>query len=155
MLGALCLFTQSIMKISSLLLAVTALSFFGGCVCWKQATPPTLEAQFKKADANEDGKVSRKEFHNLMVEDAFALFDANRDGVVTVKEFVAGGGTAEAFRKFDPNGTGKITVVELKASKIRMDAVSAAFLGADVSKDGYVTLEEALKYRERVRSYTR
>jgi len=143
------------MKFPTLLLAASGTLLFGGCACFNKPTPPTLEAQFKKADVNNDAKVSRGEFRVLMIEDSFALFDANRDGVVTIKEFVAGGGSPAVFRKYDSTGKGKITVAELKASKIKLDAVSIAFYNADVDKDGYVTLAEALKYREKVREYTR
>jgi len=127
--------------------------------CATTSTPKTgderLKAQFQKADTNSDGKVSRKEFGALMIDDAFAMFDSNKNGVVTVEEFVAAGGSKAAFAKMDVNGDGVITLEEAKASKVAMDAMTVSFYGADLDKDGYVTLGEALEYRAKVREVTR
>jgi len=140
-----------------LILLCASFAFVGGCASTSQkpAANHRLKSQFEKADANNDGKVSRKEFGGLMIEDAFALFDDNKNGVVTLKEYVASGGTAEGFKKLDKNGDGSITLEEAKSSKLAMDAMTVSFYGADLDGDGYVTLEEALKYREQAREYTR
>lgn len=140
-----------------LILLCASFAFVGGCASTpeKPVANERLKGQFAKADTNQDGKISRKEFGGLMIEDAFALFDDNKDGVVTLKEYVVSGGTAEGFRKLDKNGDGVITLEEAKSSKVAMDAMTVSFYGADLDGDGYVTLEEALKYRAQVREYTR
>lgn len=138
----------------ALLLAGLAL-FSAGCATSSKPQAPNWEAQFKKADTNNDGKVSRQEFGYLMVEDAFALFDENTDGVVTLQEYVARGGSPRAFAEIDRNGNGQVTLEEAKASKVAMDRMTIRFYEADVDKDGYVTLGEALEYRKRVREITR
>ncbi len=140
-----------------LVLFCATFAFLGGCATTTQkpSGAQRLKAQFARADINSDGKVSRKEFGGLLIEDAFALFDDNKNGVVTLREYVSSGGTAEAFRKLDVDGNGRVTLEEAKASKVAMDAMTVSFYGADLDGDGYVTLEEALKYREQARAYTR
>jgi len=140
-----------------LILLCASFAFVGGCASNTQKSTGTqrLQAQFERADTNNDGKVARKEFGGLMIEDAFALFDNNKDGVVTLKEYVTSGGTKEGFAELDVNGNGKITLQEAKATKVAMDAMTVSFYGADLNGDGYVTLEEALKYREQTRPYIR
>ncbi len=140
-----------------LIILCASFAFVGGCASntQKSSGPQRLKAQFERADLNKDGKISRKEFGGLMIEDAFELFDNNKDGVVTLKEYVSSGGTAEGFKQIDIDGNGRITLEEAKASKVAMDAMTVSFYGADLDGDGYVTLEEALKYREQTRAYTR
>jgi len=144
------------MKLPRLVLPLVGLALFAaGCATSSKPQAPNWEAQFKKADTNTDGKVSRQEFGYLMVEDAFALFDENKDGVVTLQEYVSKGGSPQAFAQIDRNGNGKVTLEEAKASKVAMDRMTIRFYEADVDKDGYVTLGEALEYRKRVREITR
>lgn len=144
------------MNFPRIALLLAGLAFFSaGCASLSKPETARLKSQFRKADTNNDGKVSRKEFGYLMVEDAFALFDENKDGVVTLQEYVVRGGTPRAFAEIDRNGNGKVTLEEAKASKVAMDRMTIRFYEADVDKDGYVTLAEALEYRKRVREITR
>lgn len=145
------------MKHFLLSLLTVALSFtLGACACGsKSPKSSTLEERFKSADTNKDGKLSKPEFRNSMIEQAFVLFDTNKDGSITLEEFVSCGGSATSFKKIDINGNGVITLEEAKGAKIAIDNMTAAFFGADVDKDGYVTLGEALAYREKVRAVTR
>ncbi len=144
------------MKKTLPLFAIAIGTLCSGCASRTDtAAAPNWEEQFRKADLNNDGRVSRDEFGQLMIEDAFRLFDANKDGVVTLKEYVANGGSPAAFSKIDRNGDGKVTLEEAKSSKFAIDAMTVSFYGADTNNDGYVTMDEALSYRERVRPYTR
>ncbi len=130
---------------------------FAGCASTspKAASTAAFKAKFAKADTNNDGKVTRQEFGYSMIEEAFRMFDTNKNGVITLEEFVASGGSPESFKKIDRNGNGVITLDEAKSAKVTMDAMTINFYAADADKDGYVTLGEALAYREKAREYTR
>jgi Ca2+-binding EF-hand superfamily protein len=136
--------------------ACLGVSFVGCAQTSKQAQRTSnLTAQFQRADTNQDGKVSTEEFRYLMIEDMFALFDHNEDGYVTREEFIKAGGSPQTFARIDRNNAGRVTLEQAKTARIKLDTVSTAFLAADTDKDGFVTLEEALEYREKARAYTR
>jgi len=146
------------MKHLHLILPALALALcFGGCAggSTQASRIEAFKAKFKNADANNDGKVSQKEFSYTMLEEVFERSDKNNNGSLTLEEFVAAGGSAVSFKKIDINGNGVLTIEEAKSAKITLDPVTAAFLGADVNSDGYVTLGEALAYRKKSRAYTR
>ena len=113
-------------------------------------TEPTSEQKFNAADVDGDGKVSRSEATNIMIAEAFARFDTNGDGVVDEAEFVAAGGTAENFKQHNKSGTGKLTLAEAQASPKAIEAMAVPFDEADVNKNGAITYEELLAYRERL-----
>ena len=138
-----------------LLYAITLGILTSGCATQskRDSKPPTLEAQFRKADRNGDGKVSREEYGKLMIDEMAEYFDANGDGVVSKSEFVALGGSAESFDRLDSRGDGLLTAEEAKSSKEVVELLTVAFVGADINGDGYVTLEEAKAYREKARPY--
>ena len=128
----------------------------GGCAS-RPAEPDNAELlkRFQRADRNGDGKVSRIEFTDLMIADAFALYDKDRDGFVSEAEFTAGGGTAETFRAVDRAGQGKVTLEQVKASKRVRDQMAMPFDEADTSGTGYVTFEQFIAYLQRVAPYVR
>jgi hypothetical protein len=82
-----------------------------------QATATTGAGGFEKADANHDGKLSRDEASDFLVNEIFNSRDANHDGRMTKEEWAAG----------DP-------------------ARAADFNKRDTNDDGVVTEEEAIKY---------
>jgi Ca2+-binding EF-hand superfamily protein len=146
------------MKFLLFLLPTLALALcFGGCATGttQASRVKAFKTKFQNADANCDGKVSQKEFRYTMIEEVFARSDKNKNGSLTLEEFVAAGGSPASFKKIDLNGNGVLTLEEAKSAKIAMDPVTAAFFGADVDQDGYVTLGEALSYRKKARAYTR
>jgi EF hand len=79
--------------------------------------PGTHGGGFDLADANHDGKLSRDEASDFLVNEIFDSRDANHDNRLTRKEWIGG----EASR-------------------------SADFKKRDVNHDGIVTRNEALKY---------
>jgi hypothetical protein len=82
-----------------------------------QATATTGAGGFDEADANHDGKLSRSEANDFLVNEIFTSRDANHDGRMTQQEWVAD----------DPNRI-------------------ADFKKRDANHDGIVTKEEAIKY---------
>jgi len=139
-------------------LAFATLAFAAGCATNEQqryAEPPSLEEQFKKADKNGDGRVSRQEYGALLIDEMAVYFDGNQDGVIDKEEFVALGGSPEAFAKMDKNGNGFLTAEEAKQHKEAVELLTVAFVGADTNGDGFVTLAEAKAYRAKARPYFR
>lgn len=140
-----------------LFLFPAAAILLGGCAGGNSQAARTeaFKIKFKNSDTNLDGKISQKEFGYTMLEEIFLRSDKNQDGSLTLEEFVAAGGSPESFKKIDLNGNGVLTLQEARSAKIAMDPVTAAFLGADLDQDGFVTLGEALAYRKKSRAYTR
>lgn len=145
---------QHLMKPAFALVCAIGILSFGGCATTAKR-PATVEALFKRADENGDGRVSRAEYEDFMIEEMFANFDKNGDGSITEAEFVADGGTVKTFREINVSGTGKITLVEAKASKLVRDRLAAPFKEADVNGNGYVTWEEFKTARAKARAYVR
>lgn len=111
-----------------------------------------MDQEFRKMDADRDGKLTRKEADQFQravaVAEAgqrnrtlFAQLDADRNGQVSQAEFLklsvpAPTDTAPMFRQYDPNHDGIITIVENRAVKLsRFDAI-------DADKDGVASLAE-------------
>jgi Ca2+-binding EF-hand superfamily protein len=137
----------------SLLLAGLALLMAGCATTYKK--PLSIEQRFQKADVNNDGRVTRNEFIDFMIEDAFIRYDKNGNGYVTEAEYVAGGGTSGGFHKINTSGTGQATLAEAKASTIARDAMVIPFNEADVDRNGSVTLIEYQAARAKSRAYVR
>ncbi len=142
------------MRSSVILLALSFAFLTSGCVNpSKKPQSRDLEALFKKADADGDGRVSREEFADFMIEQVFVNYDRNGNGFVTQAEYLDGGGTLEGFRKINRSGSGKITLPEAKASKLVRDRMTLPFDEADGNGNGYVTWDEFQKFRVRAAPY--
>jgi hypothetical protein len=105
-----------------MLLLAPALAALNSCTTNKnlqpsQVTTTTGAGGFDLADANHDGKLSRVEASDFLVEEIFHSRDADHDGRVTKKEWTGG----DASRTAD-------------------------FNNRDTNDDGVVTKEEAIKY---------
>lgn len=138
--------------------ALAAAFLFTGCSCLCPADGnAALMKRFKQADKNSDGKVSRDEFADFMIEEAFVGYDKKGDGYVTLAEFVEGGGTAKTFRKIDRAGTGKVTLADAKASKVVRDWMSVPFDEADaeLGGKGYISFKEFVAFRKKAQDYVR
>lgn len=137
-------------------LAAVALAGLGGCAHRDAATgDAALLKRFKQADVSGDGKVSRDEFTDFLIEESFQLYDKNGNGYVTLAEYVRGGGTEETFRKIDRRGQGKVTLADAKASPIVRNQMVKPFDEADTGRKGYVTFEEFVAFRKKFRSAVR
>ena len=71
---------------------------------------------FDAADANHDGKLSRDEASDFLVNEIFNARDANHDGKMTLEEWTGGDPKRAAdFKKRDANGDGIVTKEEALA----------------------------------------
>jgi Ca2+-binding EF-hand superfamily protein len=98
------------------------------------------EANFKRADKNNDGRLTPEELPNPAL---FRQLDKNGDGIVTLDEVKgnAAGGPVDMearFKAMDKNGDGKLTADELPNP--------ALLKQLDKNGDGTVSLDEANAY---------
>jgi Ca2+-binding EF-hand superfamily protein len=141
------------MKSPFLLLAAAAV-VLSGCATTPQSGTAPLMNLFKQADANGNSQVSRKEFTDFLIAEAFANYDKNKDGFVTLAEWTAGGGTRETFLAMGGR-SGKLTLAQVQSSKVAQNQMALPFDQADTSKSGYLTLEEFVAYRKKAAPYVR
>jgi len=141
------------MKSSFLLLAAAAV-ILSGCVTTPKSGNAAVMNLFKQADADGNTQVSRREFTDLLIAEAFANYDKNKDGFVTLAEWTAGGGTRETFLAMGGR-SGKLTLAQVQASKVAQNQMALPFDQADTSKSGYLTLEEFVAHRKKAAPYVR
>ena len=82
-------------------LSIASISFGADAAKKAEKKPVDMEAQFKKKDANSDGKVSKEEFLKgakdaAKSETQFTAKDKDKDGNLTKEEFTAKGGKKKA-----------------------------------------------------------
>jgi len=145
------------MKNHLLLLAV-ALLLLPGCA----TTPPVgseaaLKKRFQQVDLSGDGKISRDEFTDFMIEEAFAMYDKDGKGYVTLEEYVAGGGTERGYKSINKSGSGKVTLAEAKSSELARHQMAQPFDEADADSGGtgYVSYDEFVAFRQKLRDAVR
>ena len=141
------------MKSSFLLLAAAAV-ILSGCVTTPKSGNAAVMNLFKQADADGNSQVSRREFTDLLIAEAFANYDKNKDGFVTLAEWTAGGGTRETFLAMGGR-SGKLTLAQVQASKVAQNQMALPFDQADTTKSGYLSLEEFVAYRKKAAPYVR
>jgi Ca2+-binding EF-hand superfamily protein len=141
------------MKSSFLLLAAAAV-ILSGCVTTPKSGNAAVMNLFKQADADGNSQVSRREFTDLLIAEAFANYDKNKDGFVTLAEWTAGGGTRETFLAMGGR-SGRMTLAQVQASKVAQNQMAIPFDQADTSKSGYLSLEEFVAYRKKAAPYVR
>jgi hypothetical protein len=142
------------MKSPFLLLAAAA-ALLSGCATQPQSGNAALMKRFQQADADGNGQVSRDEFIDFMVTEAFANYDKGKKGYVTLEEFTTGGGTPQTFRQIDRDGNGRVTLADAKASKVVRNQFVKPFDAADTSGTGYVSFDEFVAYRAAAAPYVR
>ncbi len=143
------------MKPYFLLLAVLLVS---GCVSGPSSgEQAALKKRFKQVDASGDGKISRDEFTDFMIEEAFTMYDADGKGYVTLEEYVAGGGTPQGYKAINKSGSGQVTLAEAKSSELARHQMAQPFdeADADGGGTGYVSYEEFLAFRGKIRDAVR
>ena len=141
------------MKSPFLLLAVATV-ILSGCVTTPKSGNSAVMNLFKQADADGNSQVSRREFTDLLIAEAFANYDKNKDGFVTLAEWTAGGGTRETFLAMGGR-SGRLTLAQVQASKVAQNQMALPFDQADTSKSGYLTLEEFVAHRKKAAPYVR
>jgi Ca2+-binding EF-hand superfamily protein len=141
------------MKSPFLLLAAASV-ILSGCVTTPKSGNAAVMNLFKQADADGNSQVSRREFTDLLIAEAFANYDKNKDGFVTLAEWTAGGGTRETFLAMGGR-SGRLTLAQVQASKVAQNQMALPFDQADTSKSGYLTLEEFVAHRKKAAPYVR
>lgn len=151
------LFMKKILFLSVAMLA--AALFLPAC---SSTTPSSdgnaaLMRRFKQVDKNNDGRVTRDEFVDMMIVDAFARYDKSKDGSVTLEEYTALGGSPKAYRTIDRTRAGKVTLADAKASKLIREQMAQPFdeANAATGKKGYVTYPEFIAFRATLDGYVR
>jgi len=139
---------------SPFLLLAAATVILSGCVTTPKSGNAAVMNLFKQADADGNSQVSRREFTDLLIAEAFANYDKNKDGFVTLAEWTAGGGTRETFLVMGGR-SGRLTLAQVQASKVAQNQMAIPFDQADTSKSGYLTLEEFVAYRKKAAPYVR
>lgn len=147
-------------KLLTLAVAAFAVAFLlPACCCTTRSADgnAAFMQRFKQADKNNDGHVTRVEFVDLMIVDAFARYDKNKDGFITIEEYTALGGSPAAYRSMDRSRTGKVSLADAKASKVIRQQMAQPFdeANAATGKKGYVTFPEFVAFRKTLDSYVR
>jgi Ca2+-binding EF-hand superfamily protein len=135
-----------------LVLLLPLFSLFGSCAYNKNLQPaaatPTGEGGFELADRNHDGKLSRAEASDFLVDEVFNGMDLNHDGRVAKEEGTAGGDpqSAREFAKRDTNHDGVVTKEEALKYGRKHGFVLKTFREADKNHDGYLSKAEVQAY---------
>jgi hypothetical protein len=129
-------------------LAVIALS---GCTTNKNLQPSQATTNgtggFEEADANHDGKLSRNEASDFLVNEIFTSRDANHDGWLTQQEWAAGDrARIRDFKKRDANHDGIVTREEAIAYGRAHNIANKMVREADKNGDGMLDRAEVQAY---------
>jgi EF hand len=108
---------------------------------------PTPGGGFDAADSNHDGKLSRDEASDFLVNEIFDSRDANHDGRLTKEEWAGGDQSRLAdFQKRDPNHDGIVTKEEALAYGRAHGVAKKIFKEADKNHDGFLDRDEVQAY---------
>ncbi len=112
-----------------------------------QANAPAISG-FDLADANKDGKLTRREASDFLANETFNSRDANHDGKLTKEEYGAheDAPRMREFKKRDANGDGIITHDEAMKYARAHGVMRKAMSEADKNHDGYLSKEEVAAY---------
>ena len=130
---------------------IIAFIFVAGCATNKNLEPKQEagvgRSGFDEADANYDGKLSRDEASNFLVDEIFNSRDANHDGQMTANEW-AGDDPARLadFKKRDTNHDGIVTKEEAIAYGREHGVANKIMHEADTNHDGFLDRDEVAAY---------
>lgn len=103
--------------------------------------------RFAQADTNHDGKLSRDEASDYLVNQVFDSRDTNHDGKMTKQEWTGGDPSrAAAFEKRDANHDGTVTKQEAIDYGRTHGAANQVMKEADTNHDGYLERGEVQAY---------
>lgn len=132
----------------ALIIAFLSLS---GCATNKNLEPKPQagigRSGFDEADANHDGKLSRDEASDFLVNEIFNSRDANHDGQMTAKEWADDDPSRLAdFKKRDTNHDGVVTKEEAIAYGRAHGVANKILREADTNHDGSLDQAEVQAY---------
>jgi len=128
-------------------LIVPALFLLSGCASNKNLQSGQPGGGFDAADANHDGKLSRDEASDYLVNEVFDSRDANHDGKMTKEEWTGGDPTRAAdFNKRDANHDGVVTKEEALAYGRAHGVANKIVKEADTNHDGSLDRAEVQAY---------
>ena len=132
--------------------ASVVLLLLNSCVTNKNLEPAeaaggTQSGGFDLADANHDGKLSRDEASDFLVNEIFDSRDANHDGRLTLKEWTGGDPSRAAdFKKRDTNHDGVVTKEEAIKYGRAHGVANKIMAEADKNHDGKLSRKEVQAY---------
>ena len=110
-------------------------------------TVGTQTGGFDLADADHDGKLSRDEASDFLVNEIFNSRDANHDGRMTLKEWTGGDPSRAAdFKKRDTNHDGVVTKEEAIKYGRAHGVANKIMAEADKNHDGKLSRKEVQAY---------
>jgi Ca2+-binding EF-hand superfamily protein len=128
-------------------LIVVALFILTACASNKNLQSSQSGGGFDAADANHDGKLSRNEASDFLVNEIFDSRDANHDGRMTEEEWTAGDPKRAAdFKKRDANKDGVVTKEEALAYGRAHGVANKILKEADKDHDGELDRAEVQAY---------
>jgi Ca2+-binding EF-hand superfamily protein len=130
---------------------IVAFMSLAGCAANKNLEPKQEagigRSGFDEADANHDGKLSRDEASDFLVNEIFTSRDANHDGRMAAQEWAADDPGRQAdFKKRDTNHDGVVTKEEAIAYGRAHGVANKIFREADTNHDGFLDPAEVQAY---------
>jgi Ca2+-binding EF-hand superfamily protein len=131
------------------MLAALTLPIVSGCATNKTSPsgPADDATAFDRADTDHNGKVTRDELSDFIVNQVFTSRDVNHDGRMTEEEWTGGDSTRlPEFKKRDANGDGIVTKEEAITYGRAHGIANQIMREADTNHDGVLDRAEFQAY---------